>query len=51
AKFPDALEKANGLRAALPGRMAELYQKPERVTKVDNNLEILKNLIQDRINS
>ena len=50
AKFPDSLEKAIGLRPKLPRRMNRLYEKPERVTKVENNLEILKTHILDRIN-
>jgi len=49
AKFPDAVEKASGIRPALPPRMADLFQRPERVTRVPNDLAALKALIQDRI--
>jgi threonine synthase len=49
AKFPDAVEKASGIRPALPPRMAGLFQRPERVTRVPNDLAALKALIQDRI--
>jgi threonine synthase len=49
AKFPDAVEKASGIRPALPARMADLFQRPERVTRVPNDLTALKALIQDRI--
>jgi threonine synthase len=49
AKFPDAVEKATGIRPALPARMADLFQRPERVTRVPNDLTALKALIQDRI--
>jgi threonine synthase len=31
AKFPDAVEAATGVRPAFP-RMADLYERPERVT-------------------
>ena len=51
AKFPNAIEKAIGLHPKLPERMNSLYDKPERVTKVGNNLEVIKNLILDRISS
>ena len=51
AKFPNALKKAIGLRPKLPERLDGLYEKPERVTNVDNNLKVLKTLINDRINS
>ncbi len=34
AKFPDAVEAATGIRPPLPPRMADLYERPERVTAV-----------------
>ena len=49
AKFPDAVEAATGIRPALPPRMADLFQRPERVTRVPNDLAALKTLIRDRI--
>jgi threonine synthase len=30
AKFPDAVEDAVGVRPALPSRLADLYDRPER---------------------
>jgi len=42
AKFPDAVEAATGIRPPLPSRMADLYDKPERLTRVPNDLEALK---------
>jgi threonine synthase len=30
AKFPDAVERATGVRPALPGHMADLFDRPER---------------------
>ncbi|KUF08773.1 threonine synthase [Pseudoponticoccus marisrubri] len=49
AKFPDAVEKASGTRPPLPNRMADLYERPERVTRVANDLAALQTLIKERI--
>ncbi|RWR10152.1 threonine synthase [Paenirhodobacter populi] len=46
AKFPDAVEKATGIRPALPPRMADLFERPERVTRVANDLAALETLIR-----
>ncbi|MGY3437686.1 MULTISPECIES: threonine synthase [unclassified Marinovum] len=51
AKFPDAVEKASGLRPGLPQRMADLYERPERVTRVPNDLAALETLIREKIAS
>ncbi|GAA6162884.1 threonine synthase [Pelagimonas sp. KU-00592-HH] len=51
AKFPDAVEGAIGQRPGLPPHMQDMMDKPERVTKVPNDLEHLKALIKDRIAS
>jgi threonine synthase len=48
AKFPDAVEKASGIRPPLPRRMADLYDRPERVTRVANDLAALQSLIRER---
>ena len=48
AKFPDAVEGAMGLRPALPPRMGDLYTRPERVTRVANDLAALQALIRER---
>lgn len=48
AKFPDAVEAATGLRPPLPNRMADLYERPERVTEAPNDLGALEALIRDR---
>ncbi|MEM6757923.1 MAG: threonine synthase [Pseudomonadota bacterium] len=42
AKFPDAVEAATGVRPPLPSRMADLYDRPERSTRVPNDLGALK---------
>ena len=49
AKFPDAVEAATGLRPALPSRMADLFDRAERVTRVPGDLTALKSLIVERI--
>ncbi|MEB3421836.1 threonine synthase [Salipiger marinus] len=49
AKFPDAVERATGHRPALPERMADLFDRPERVTPVANDLAALETLIRERI--
>ncbi len=46
AKFPDAVENATGIRPGLPPRMADLFDRPERVTRVANDLEALKTHIR-----
>lgn len=48
AKFPDAVEAATGLRPPLPKRMADLYERPERVTAVPNDLTSLEDLVTQR---
>lgn len=48
AKFPDAVEKAVGIRPELPPHMAGLFDRPERVTRVENDVEALKSLILER---
>ena len=49
AKFPDAVERATGLRPGLPPHMADLFQREERVTRVPNDLGALQALVRDRI--
>ncbi|MEM9344354.1 MAG: threonine synthase, partial [Pseudomonadota bacterium] len=49
AMFPDAVEAATGRRPPLPNRMADLYERSERVTRVENSLAHVEELIEDRI--
>ena len=51
AKFPDAVQAAIGLRPALPPRLADLFDRGERVTRLPNDLAALKSLIIERIAS
>jgi threonine synthase len=49
AKFPDAVEAATGLRPALPARMADLFDRPERMTRVENDLAAIETLIREAL--
>ncbi len=46
AKFPDAVARASGIRPALPPHMADLFDRPERVTRVANDLAALEALVR-----
>ncbi len=46
AKFPDAVGEACGVRPALPARLADLYQREERVTVVANDLAAVEALVR-----
>ncbi len=48
AKFPDAVEAATGIRPPLPNRMADLYDRSERVTRVGNDLAALMGVIREK---
>ncbi|SDN47750.1 threonine synthase [Lutimaribacter pacificus] len=49
AKFPAAVEEAAGIHPPLPPRMADLYDRDERVTRVPNDLAAIETLIRERI--
>ncbi|MBF9035483.1 threonine synthase [Rhodobacterales bacterium HKCCE2091] len=49
AKFPDAVEAATGIRPALPERMADLFDRPERITRVENDLKALEEVIAGQV--
>ena len=46
AKFPDAVEKATGVRPALPAHLADLMQRPEKCEEIRWNLDALKDYIR-----
>lgn len=48
AKFPDAVERASGIRPGLPPRMADLFDRPERVTDLPGELGAVQALIRAR---
>jgi threonine synthase len=49
AKFPDAVERATGLRPGLPARMDDLFDRPERVTDLPGDLAAVQALMLDRL--
>ncbi len=51
AKFPDAVEAATGQRPDLPPRMSDLFERPERLTRVANDLDALKAHILGALNT
>lgn len=48
AKFPDAVEAASGIRPALPAGMADLFDRPERLTRVPDDLAAIEALVEER---
>ncbi|MEY1554766.1 threonine synthase [Yoonia sp. R2331] len=48
AKFPAAVEEATGVHPPLPPRMADLYERPERVTRTANDLAAIQAIITER---
>ncbi len=48
AKFPDAVEAATGISPPLPKRMADLYDRSERVTRVENDLVAIETVIRGK---
>ena len=49
AKFPDAVEAACGVRPALPPRLADLFDRPERVVHVPNDLGTIEALLSREV--
>jgi len=49
AKFPDAVEAATGVHPALPARMADLFEREERVTRVSGEVKDMMALIRERL--
>ncbi len=46
AKFPDAVERATGIRAQLPDRLGDLLERPEHVTHLPNDLAAVKEFVR-----
>jgi len=46
AKFPDAVERATGLRPPLPARLADLYEREERFAVLPNTLEAIEDAVR-----
>ena len=46
AKFPDAVEAATGVRPALPERLGDLFDRPERLTTLPNDLASVEAFVE-----
>ncbi|MGE4217971.1 MAG: threonine synthase, partial [Alphaproteobacteria bacterium] len=49
AKFPDAVEAARGIRPALPPRMADLFDRPERMTQLPNDIAAIQRFVRRHV--
>ena len=49
AKFPDAVERATGIRPALPAHLADLHERPERMIRIGNDVTAIKACIRGSI--
>jgi len=45
AKFPDAVERATGVRPPLPAHLADLFDLPEHVTRMPNDLAAVQEFV------
>jgi len=48
AKFPDTVERATGVRPALPPKCADLFDRAERIDALAPDLEMVKHYISER---
>jgi threonine synthase len=46
AKFPDAVERATGVRPALPAHLADLMDRPEFITRLPNDLRAIEQFVE-----
>ncbi|HEY0519527.1 MAG TPA: threonine synthase [Ilumatobacteraceae bacterium] len=46
AKFPDAVERATGIRPALPAHLADLLERPEYFTRLPNDLTAVEEFVE-----
>jgi threonine synthase len=49
AKFPDAVERATGVRPRLPERLGDLFDRPERVTTLPNELSAVQDFVRGNV--
>lgn len=48
AKFPDAVERACGIRPALPAHLAGLFERPEHVSRLPSDQRRVEAFVRDR---
>ena len=46
AKFPDAVKRASGQHPTLPDRLTDLFEREEKFTVLENNLELVQDFIK-----
>ena len=46
AKFPDAVERATGIRPQLPAHLSDLMERPEHITRLPNDLGAVEQFIE-----
>jgi threonine synthase len=46
AKFPDAVERATGVRPPLPAHLADLMDRPEYITRLPNDLAAVEQFVE-----
>ena len=49
AKFPDAVEAATGARPPLPARLADLFERPERLEPVANDYGAVRDAVASAV--
>ena len=49
AKFPDAVEKASGVRPILPAGLSDLYDRKEKFSILPNNLQTVQDYILSQV--
>ena len=48
AKFPDAVERATGVRPSLPARLGDLFEREERYVTLPNDFDAVTAYVAER---
>ena len=51
AKFPDAVERATGVRPTLPAHLGDLFERPERTSTLPNDLATVERFVESAAQS
>ncbi len=51
AKFPDAIKTATGIHPPLPPELADLMERPERMTVLPNDLGQVQEFVRAQVSS
>ena len=49
AKFPDAVERATGVRPRLPAHLSDLMQRREHFTRLPNELDVVRHFVETHV--